>query len=112
GAAPIFGTAMAPPVGFQAAMAESVDDHAGARAVEVAAMLGDSVVGVKHCIDPRGGKVTPVTWALFAIGAATLILSIFAFKTAIDNAAFNKAGYDTTIALKRPGYSFRPRMLS
>ena len=34
------------------------DDFGGARAVEVAAMLGDSVVGVKHCIDPKGGKVS------------------------------------------------------
>jgi hypothetical protein len=113
GGAPIFGTAMAPPVGFQQAMAESIDDHAGARAVEVAAMLGDSVVGVKHCMDPRGGKVTPTTWALFTIGVVTLIMAIYAFKTSVDNAAYNKGRYDyETQQLKKPGSSVRPRKLS
>ena len=38
---------------------EAVDELGGARAIEVAAMLGDSVVDVKHCMDPKGGKVTP-----------------------------------------------------
>jgi hypothetical protein len=113
GGAPIFGTAMAPPVGFQQALAESIDDHGGARAVEVAAMLGDSVVGVKHCIDPRSGKVTAATHALFAIGVATLVLSIWAFKTSVDNAAYNKGRYDfETQKLKKPGYAVRPRVLS
>src|SRR5215831_4117991 len=46
----------------------AADDYGGARAVEVAAMLGDSVVGVKHCIDPKGGKVTAATMFLFAVG--------------------------------------------
>ena len=113
GAAPLFGTAMAPPIGFQQSMAESIDDHGGTRAVEVAAMLGDSVVGVKHCIDPRSGKISPVTSALFTIGVATLVLSIWAFKTSVDNAAYNKGRYDyETQQLKKPGYSVRPRMLS
>ena len=63
GGAAIYGTATAAPAGFVAAMAESADDLGGARAVEVAAMLGDSVVGVKHCIDPHGGKIQGMTWA-------------------------------------------------
>src|SRR5262249_4758582 len=53
GGAPLYGTATAPIAGFQAAMSTEADDFGGARAVEVAAMLGDSVVGVKHCIDPK-----------------------------------------------------------
>ncbi|MBC7974979.1 MAG: AgmX/PglI C-terminal domain-containing protein, partial [Myxococcales bacterium] len=119
GAAPIFGTAMAPPVGFQQAMAESIDDHSGARAVEIAAMMGDSVVGVKHCINPRSGKVTPVTWALFAAGVLTLVLSIFAFKVSLDNAAYNKGGLEAwTVGdeargiAPKPAYAYRPRTLS
>jgi len=109
----LYGTATAPVAGFQQAMAGEADDFGGARAVEVAAMLGDSVVGVKHCIDPKGGKVQSTTWALFAIGAASLIAFVFAFYTAVDNAAYNKGRYDyETQVLKKPGYSVRPRMLS
>ena len=109
----IYGAAMAPPVGFQTAMAEQVDEIGGARAVEVAAMLGDSVVGVKHCIDPRGGKVTPVTYAFFAAGIALLIASAVSFYIAVDNAAYNKGRYDyETQVLKKPGFAVRPRVLS
>src|SRR5260221_6298018 len=110
----LYGTAAAsaPVAGFAQAMAGEADDFSGARAVEVAAMLGDSVVGVKHCIDPKGGRVTGTTWALFAIGAASLVAFVFAFYTAVDNAAYNKGRYDyETQVLKKPGYSVRPRML-
>jgi hypothetical protein len=113
GGAPIYGAAMAPPVGFQQAMAESIDDHTGTRAVEVAAMMGDSVVGVKHCIDPHSGKVTPATWALFVVGIATLVLSISAFYVSVQNAAFNKGEFDYEVqVLKKPAFAVRPRMLS
>jgi pSer/pThr/pTyr-binding forkhead associated (FHA) protein len=119
GGAPIFGTAMAPPVGFQQAMAESVDDHTGTRAVEIAAMMGDSVVGVKHCIDPHGGKVTPVTYALLAAGLLTLAMSVYAFKTSVDNAAYNKGGLDAWVKgdkaldiAPKPAYAYRPVTLS
>jgi pSer/pThr/pTyr-binding forkhead associated (FHA) protein len=109
----LYGTATAQPGGFSSAMAGEVDDYGGARAVEVAAMLGDSVVGVKHCIDPKGGKVTGTTWALFAIGAACVVAFIFAFYTAVDNAAYNKGQYDyITLVLKKPGFSVRPRTLA
>jgi len=113
GAAPIYGTAMAPPVGFQQAMAESVDEIGGARAVEVACMLGDSVVNVKHCMDPRGGKVTPTTYALFGVGTAMLLAAAVSFYQGVDNAAYNKGRYDyETQVLKKPGFAVRPRMLS
>src|SRR3569623_1650636 len=108
-----FGAQPAPMAGFQQAMAGEADDFSGARAVEVAAMLGDSVVGVKHCIDPKGGKVTGATWGLFALGAACLCVFVFTFYTAVQNAAYNKGRYDyETQVLKKPGYSVRPRMLS
>jgi hypothetical protein len=49
---------MAPPVGFQQALAESIDDFGGGRAVEVAAMMSDSVV---IC---RAGSTTPTSTAV------------------------------------------------
>src|SRR4051812_1931854 len=62
-APPLAATATAP-VPFATAPQE--DDLSGAKAIEVAALLGDSVVGVKHCIDPKSGKVSSKTWGLFA----------------------------------------------
>jgi pSer/pThr/pTyr-binding forkhead associated (FHA) protein len=90
GGANIYGTAMAPPSGFQQSMAESADDISGARAVEVAAMLGDSVVGVKHCMNPRGGKVTSVTY-MFAFARARCLPRV---SVSVSNAAYNKGKYD------------------
>ncbi len=92
------------------AMAEPADELGGAKAVEVAAMLGDSVVGVKHCMDPRGGKVTRATWAFAAGGLACLLASAAAFYVSIDTAASNKAAleYHTRVQ-QRPAYAFRPR---
>ena len=111
GGAPLYGTAVAQS-GFSPAMGELVDDIGGARAVEVAAMLGDSVVGVKHCIDPRSGRVQPVTYVFLAIAVFTLLASAFAFKEAVDNAAYNKGRFDyETRVLKKPGYAVRPRPL-
>jgi hypothetical protein len=92
---------------------ESVDDLGGARAVEVAAMLGDSVVAVKHCMNPKGGKVTTGTYALFAAGAALVLVAAIAFTVSVQNAAFNKGKYDHWVNVqKRPSYAFRPTMLS
>ena len=67
----------------------------GAKAIEVAAMLGDSVVGVKHCIDPTSGKVTATTWALFAVGVACAArVRRSRSASSVDNAAYNKGAYD------------------
>ena len=115
---------MAPPVGFQQSMAESADDLHGGRAVEVAAMLGDSVVGVKHCIDPRStGRIQPVTWLFLALGIISLIVTAYSFSVSISNAAYNKGrrDYETTCMMDgkrvsactpKPGYAVRPRELS
>jgi pSer/pThr/pTyr-binding forkhead associated (FHA) protein len=112
GGSPIYGTAMAPPVGFQAAMAESVDEIGGTRAVEVAAMLGDSVVNVKHCIDPRSGKVSSATYGMFVLAAVGFLATAITFKMAVDNAAYNKVRYEELTKKGRPGYSIRPERLS
>ena len=109
----LYSTAQAPIAGFQSAMAGEADDFGGGRAVEVAAMLGDSVVGVKHCIDPKGGKISGATWGFFTIGVATLVGAVFSFYIGVDNAAYNKGRYDyETQVLKKPGYAVRPRVLS
>ncbi|HEX3474539.1 MAG TPA: AgmX/PglI C-terminal domain-containing protein [Kofleriaceae bacterium] len=81
----------------------------GAAAIEVAAMLGDSVVGVKHCIDPRGGKIAPATWGLVAGGAVCLLASAIAFCGSVATAADNHERLDAWIRVEhRPAYAFRP----
>ncbi len=97
-------------------MADQVEDVGGARSVEVAAMLGDSVVAVKHCMNPRGGKVTGTTWAAFAIGGAMLLMSVVSFGLAVSNAATNHAALEKWTTPKpkgygKPAHSFRPRMV-
>jgi hypothetical protein len=96
------------PAMFQAAMA---DDDVGAGAVEVAAMLGETVVNVKHCSDPRGGKVTPATWGFIAGGAACLLASAGAFLASVNNAADNKADRAALVAKHVPVRAFRPHEL-
>jgi hypothetical protein len=89
------------------------DDMTSAKAIEVAAMLGDSVIGVKHCIDPKSGKISSKTYAMFAIGAACILSSAIAFGASVHNAAFNKGGLEyTTHVLNKPAYSFRPEVLN
>jgi len=85
------------------------NDLVAARAVEVAAMLGDSVVTVKHCMDPKGGKVTAKTWGFFAAGLVCLLSSGIAFATSVNAAAKNKGALDYhTRVLHKPAYSYRP----
>ena len=92
---------------------QAADDEIGAKAIEVAAMLGDSVVGVKHCIDPKSGKISSRTWGTFAAGVACLLASAIAFYVSVSVAAFNKGGleYWTHVAHK-PAYAYRPETLS
>ncbi len=99
------------PAAFQTAMASTTDEP-GARAVEVAAMLGDSVIGVKHCMDPHGGKVTRATWAFAAAGLACLLASATAFAVSVNTAATNKAALDRHVKMNKPAHAFRPAMTS
>jgi hypothetical protein len=88
------------------------DDVAGAKAIEVAAMLGDSVVDVKHCIDPKAGKITPKTWGLAAAGLSCVLLSAVAFGTSVSTAARNKERFDYwTQVAKKPAAAFRAEQL-
>ncbi|NVB80853.1 MAG: AgmX/PglI C-terminal domain-containing protein [Kofleriaceae bacterium] len=92
---------------------DTTNDELGAKAIEVATMLGDSVVDVKHCMDPQSGKITPRTWGMLATGAVSLIVSAIAFYVSVHTAAFNKGALDywTRVAHK-PAHGFRPEMLS
>ena len=84
----------------------------GAGAVEVAAMLGDSIVGVKHVMNPRGGKVTSTTYGLFAAGAALLVLSAISFGVGVKNSARNERNFKQhTEVERRPIGEFRPNRL-
>jgi hypothetical protein len=76
-------------------------------------MLGDSVVDVKHCMDPQSGKISSRTWALLAVGAACMLVSAIAFYVSVKTAAYNKSALDywTQVAHK-PVHGFRPQMLS
>ena len=116
-------SAAPPSVGFGASSAghlpppafgvDAAEDMGGARAIEVAAMLEDSVVAVKHVMNPRGGKVQSATYALFAVGALLLLLSAVSFFIGVNNAAYNKADlHRWTEVEKRPASEWRPRRIS
>lgn len=76
--------------------------------IEVAALLGDSVVDVKHCMDPRSGKVSATTKAMFAVGASALVASAAMFGLSVATAASNKAGLETwTRTLHKPAHAYR-----
>ncbi|WP_428267474.1 AgmX/PglI C-terminal domain-containing protein [Haliangium sp.] len=114
-AAPAAPTAPAPafaaasPAALPPLAAGSVDDERGARAIEVVAMLGDSVVGVKHLMNPRSGKVTGLTYGMFAGGALFVILALSGFFFGVSLAEFNKQAYHEWVQeLKRPAIDFRP----
>jgi hypothetical protein len=77
-------------------------------AVEVVATLGDSVVGVRHVTDPRGGATRPVTRALLIGGALAVTAGAIAFFAATQIAEANQAALTAWIASKRPAWSFRP----
>ncbi|HET6610807.1 MAG TPA: AgmX/PglI C-terminal domain-containing protein [Kofleriaceae bacterium] len=100
----------APPAG--APMDFLGTDVPGAQAVEIAAMLGESVVGVKHVINPRGGKTAMATYVLFAVGAALLLMAAIAFGVGVNNAQYNQDKKAEYLAEGKPLFEFRPRRLT
>jgi len=101
----------APSYGGAGFMADQVDVP-GARAVEIAAMLGTSVVAVKHAINPRGGKVSATTWAFFGLCGLWMIVSMIGFVRGYNNAAFNEGKRHQWVEVeKRPSWAFRPQKL-
>ncbi len=87
-------------------------DEPGARAIEIAAMLGNSVVEVKHLSTTRGGQVTGATRAMLAGGAALVALSIFAFAAGVKNASANKRSLQRWVDVEQKQASeWRPERL-
>src|SRR5215470_8751175 len=70
----------------------SADLH-GRRAIEVAAMLTDSVVAVKHLTNPRTGKISTMTWGLFGVGTVSLLFAAGTFLKGVSVASDNKEAY-------------------
>src|SRR5690606_1775616 len=92
---------------------DSADDLGGARAIEIAAMLSDSVVEVKHVSNPRGGKVTSTTYGLFAAGAFLLVLALIAFFIGVSNSKANKESFHRWTEIEqKPAQDWRPARLS
>jgi hypothetical protein len=94
------------------AVRSEIDEPIGAKSIEVAAMLGDSVVDVKHCIDPKSGTITRTTLAWLVIAAAMAVTVAVAFAVSVHVAAQNQHDLATwTHVLKRPAYAFRAHSL-
>jgi hypothetical protein len=71
-------------------------------AIEVVAVMGDTVVDVKLCVARRRRP-----W-LAATSALCLLASGIAFKLSLDHAAVNAAALKLHLATHHPAYSFRP----
>lgn len=54
----------------------SADRQDGARAIEVTAMFDETVLAVRHLDNPRAGRVSLTTWALFALAAGTVVVGL------------------------------------
>jgi pSer/pThr/pTyr-binding forkhead associated (FHA) protein len=88
-------------------------DAPGMRAIEVAAMLSDSVVAVKHLTDPKSGKVTTTTYGLYAAGFGLLFLTVIALVHGYGVAADNHKAYEHWVEVeKKPALDFRPRRMN
>lgn len=92
--------------------AGETDAKSGDRAIEVAAMMGDSVVGVRHISNPHTGTVSRITYGLFGLGVAMLITAGVAFAVSVQNADFNKTSKAAWMQENRPVHDWRPRMIS
>jgi hypothetical protein len=64
----MYGQPQMPAPTYAPAVDPTLDMQDGSRAIEVTAMLGDSVLEVHHLSNPSSGKVSPLTWALLVIG--------------------------------------------
>src|SRR5690242_11296403 len=84
-------------------------DEKGARAIEVAAMLGDTVVGVRHLRDPRGGALSRKTLGLIGGAALLTSISIAAFAAGVKNEANNARAFTNWVDRDgKPAADFRP----
>ncbi|HUS67729.1 MAG TPA: AgmX/PglI C-terminal domain-containing protein [Kofleriaceae bacterium] len=95
-------TSLPPPI-------PSHQDEKGARAIEVAAMLGDTVVGVRHLRDPRGGALSRRTLGLIGGAALLIAMAIAAFAAGVKNEANNARAFTDWVDRDgKPAADFRP----
>jgi hypothetical protein len=78
-------------------------------ALEVVAMLGDSVVAIKLCAVPRRRRRWVRAWLALAVVAA--VVAVIALGAAVRVAARNQVERQHWEAQGRPPASFRPRLL-
>lgn len=79
-------------------------------AIEVAVMLGDSVVAHKHCALPvQERKLAPRWW--FAIAGVAAVIGVIAFALTVRVAAANDTAFKSWVAKGRPAYAFRPQLV-
>lgn len=81
------------------------------RAIEVAAMLDDTVVAVKHLGCGRGDARRRSN-ALLASGAALVLASFVAFGVGLATARANRAAHDAWLDDGKIAHEFRPERLS
>jgi hypothetical protein len=81
-------------------------------AVEVAAMLEDSLVDVKHVSHNRDPHHARRMWAWFGIGGALLAMAAISFAIAVSNAADNKTALHAWLDAGKPMHDFRPHLIS
>jgi hypothetical protein len=78
-------------------------------AVEVVAMLGDSVIGVRHILEPSRRPAMAVHRALFATGALLLVIAATAFAFGVRSARLDAHARRHWIEVEqRPAWQFRP----
>ncbi len=106
--------ASAPPMGGGFGAVAIDAEEAGPQVVEVQAMLGNSMVGVKHSINPRAGKVTGMTKMLLAIGAVLLLASAATLFMGVSASGANhdsKTAWnakDANASVQRKPHRWRP----
>ncbi len=102
-----------PPVASMGFGADASPDVTGSRAIEVAAMLSDSVVAVKHLTSPTTGKITGGTIALFVAGTVMLVSALGLFIKGVSVSAENERRYHQFVEVERqPAIAFRPIRLN
>jgi len=81
-------------------------------AIEVAAMLDDSLVEVKHLTRDRDPGSDKRCFVWYGIGATLLVLAVAAFAIAVGNAADNKLALAVWTEAGKPLHEFRPHRIS
>lgn len=97
-----FGGGMANAMAF----AGDVED-AGTRSVEVTAMLGSSVMGVRHVI-ANAGIVSSTAKGMLAAGGVLIAAFLASFMVAASVARANAAAFKAIIEAGEPAFAFRP----